>query len=74
MVNGVEFKAGDYRLSLTADKVTIGSGKHLVDVAAKVETGEKKFDTTAIRYITEGGKAKVAEIRVGGTKTTMLFE
>jgi hypothetical protein len=74
VVKGVEFKAGDYRLSITADKVTIAAGKKTVDVAAKVETGEKKFDTTAIRYVTEGGKAKVSEIRVGGTKTTVLFE
>jgi len=74
VVKGVEFKAGDYRLSITAYKVMITAGNKTVEVAAKVETGEKKFDTTAIRYITEGGKAKVSEIRVGGTKTTLLFE
>jgi hypothetical protein len=73
-VKGVEFKAGDYRLSIAADKITITSGKNVVDVAGKVETGESKFDTTAIRYVTEGGKAKVSEIRVGGTKTKVLFE
>jgi hypothetical protein len=74
VLKGVEFKAGDYRLSILADKVTITSGKNVVDVAAKVETGETKFDTTAIRYVTEAGKAKVSEIRVGGTKTRVLFE
>ena len=74
VVKGVEFKAGDYRLSIVADKVTISAGKNTVDVTAKVETEEKKFDTTSIRYVTEAGKAKVSEIRVGGTKTKILFE
>jgi hypothetical protein len=74
VVKGVEFKAGDYRLGIAADKVTITSGKHIVDVAGKVVTEEQKFDTTSIRYVTEGGKAKVSEIRVGGTKTRVLFE
>jgi hypothetical protein len=74
VVKGIEFKAGDYRLSVLADKVTISAGKTSFDVAAKVETAEKKFDSTAIRYVTEAGKAKVSEIRVGGTKTKVLFE
>ena len=74
VVKGVEFKPGDYRLSVLADKVTITAGKQTFDVAAKVESVEKKFDTTAIRYVTEAGKAKVSEIRVGGTKTKLLFE
>lgn len=74
IVKGVEFKPGDYRISVLADKVTISAGKNTVDVAAKVEMVDKKFDTTAIRYVTEAGKAKVSEIRVGGTKTKLLFE
>jgi hypothetical protein len=74
-VKGVELKAGDYRLTIVADKITITSGKKtMVEAAAKVETEEKKFDATAIRYVTEGGKVKVSEIRVGGTKTKVLFE
>jgi hypothetical protein len=74
IVKGVEFKAGDYRLSVLADKVTISAGKKVVDVDGKIETADKKFDTTSIRYVTEAGKAKVSEIRVGGTKTKILFE
>jgi hypothetical protein len=74
VVKGVEFKAGDYRLSIIGDKVTITAGKKAVDVAAKIETSEKKFDSTAIRYMDQAGKAVVSEIRVGGTKTKVLFE
>ena len=74
IVKGTEFKAGEYRLSIVADKVTISAGKETFDFAAKVEAADKKFDSTAIRYVTEGGKAKVSEIRVGGTKNRVLFE
>ena len=74
VVKGVEFKAGDYRVSVLADKVTISSGKNTVEVAAKVETADKKFDSTAIRFATENGKAVVSEIRLGGTKTKLVFE
>lgn len=74
VLKGVEFKPGDYRLNIMTDKVTIVNGKNTVDVAAKVETGDQKFDRTAIRYVTEAGKAVVSEIRVGGTKTKLLFE
>ena len=74
IVKGVEFKAGDYRLSIAGDKVTIAAGKNAVDVAAKVETNDRKFDSTAIRYVDKAGKAVVSEIRVGGTKTKLLFD
>jgi len=74
VVKGVEFKPGDYRLKIAGDKITIASGKHAVDVTGKIETGETKFDSTAIRYNNQEGKAVVSEIRVGGTKTKLLFE
>jgi hypothetical protein len=45
-----------------------------VEVPVKIQTGEKKFDTTAIRYTGNGDKVSIKEIRLGGTKTTLLFE
>jgi hypothetical protein len=44
-----------------------------VDVPVKVETMEKKFDNTAIRFNTESGKPVIGEIRVGGTKAKLVF-
>jgi hypothetical protein len=74
VVKGNDFKPGDYRINISPDKVTIVNGKNAVEVPAKIETAETKFSSTAIRYKTEAGKAVISEIRIGGTKTTLLFE
>ena len=73
VVNGKELKAGEYRLNVTESKVTISSPKESVEIPAKVENGDQKFDTTAIRYTEEGGKQNITEIRLGGTKTKLVF-
>jgi hypothetical protein len=74
VVNGTDLKAGEYKLTLGADKVTILVGKTNVDVPAKFETVEKKFETTAIHYTVVNGKSTISEIRLGGTKTRVLFQ
>jgi len=68
VVNGTELKAGEYRMSVETTKVTLTKGKQTIEVPAKVETVEQKFDTTAIRYT----GTTIAEIRVGGTKTRIV--
>lgn len=73
VVTGKELKAGDYRLNVEESKVTIVSGKDSVEVPVKVENNDKKFETTAIRFNQEGGKQNITEIRIGGTKTKLLF-
>jgi len=73
VVNGTVLKAGDYRLNLTNDTVKIVNGKLTVESPVKVETADQKFDSTAIRYIDKGGKAAISEIRLGGTKTRLVF-
>ena len=73
VVNGTVLKAGDYRLNVANDKVTIVSGKLSVESQVKVENAEQKYDTTAIRYIQQDGKASISEIRLGGTKTRLVF-
>jgi len=73
VVNGTVLKAGDYRLNLANDKVTIVDGKTSVEARVKVETENQKFDTTAIRYTDKEGKAVISEIRLGGTKTKLIF-
>ncbi|MBZ5728685.1 MAG: hypothetical protein LAP87_27360 [Acidobacteriia bacterium] len=73
VVNGTELKAGEYRLTLGDSKVTILNGKQPLECPAKIETGDKKFDENAIRYTNERGKANVSEIRLGGTKTVVVF-
>jgi|ERR1035438_3680982 hypothetical protein len=69
VVNGAQLKPGEYRLSVEATKVTLVQGKLTIDMpAAKVETMDKKYEATAIRYV----GSSIAEIRVGGTKTRIL--
>jgi hypothetical protein len=73
VVNGTVLKPGEYRLNVAADKVTIVNGKNSVEVPVKIETAEQKFDSTAIRYTEQDGKASISEIRLGGTKTRLVF-
>jgi hypothetical protein len=73
-VKGKQLKAGDYRLNVADTKCTIVSGKESVEVPVKVETADKKFDTTAVRYSGTGDKQSISEIRIGGTKTRLVFE
>ena len=74
VVKGKELKAGEYRVSLGTDKVTITDDKTTVDAAAKIESATEKFKMTAVRYLEVDGKAVIAEIRVGGTTTRITFE
>jgi len=76
MVQGTVLQAGDYKLDLKDTKVTITgeSAKVPVEVTVKVETADKKFDGTSVRLDTASGKAKIAEIRLGGTKTRLVFD
>lgn len=73
VVKGNELKAGEYRLNLGVDKVTIVNGKQSIEVPAKVESGDKKFENTAIQYTDQGGKSAISEIRLGGTTTKLKF-
>ena len=74
MLNGKQLKAGDYRFNVENSKVTIVRGKESVEVAVKVESSDSKFDNTAVRYTGTGDKVTITEIRIGGTKTKLLFE
>jgi hypothetical protein len=68
-VNGTPLAPGDYRLTVSPAKVTLSQGKLNIDLQAKVETADKKFDDTAVRYVS----GKLAEIRLGGTKIRVLL-
>jgi len=71
-LKGNELKAGEYRLNVDESKVTIVNGKQTVEVPVKVESVEQKYESTSVRYVgTE--KPKITEIRLGGTKTKLVF-
>ena len=75
VLQGTVLKPGDYRLALADTKVTITNdkGKNPVEATVKVETQDKKFDSTSVRLDTATGKAVISEIRLGGTKTRLVF-
>jgi len=69
VVNGIDLKPGEYRLSVDTSKITLVMGKATVEAPARIDSVEKKYDDTAIRY---NGKT-IAEIRLGGTKTRIVL-
>jgi len=73
-VKGTKLKAGEYRLNVENSKLTIVKGRESVEVPVTVQNVDTKFDNTAIRYTGSGDKVSITEIRLGGTKTKLVFE
>lgn len=74
IVNGKELKAGDYKLELDGTRATLKKGKDVVEANVRLESADQKFGTTAVRFLNGDGKYTVNEIRLGGTKTRVVFE
>jgi hypothetical protein len=72
-VNGTALKAGDYRVTVNADKVTFVMNKVSNEFAAKVENGEKKFGTNQVQYQHVDKQTTIKEICLGGSKTKLIF-
>jgi hypothetical protein len=72
MVGSTELKAGDYRVEVTDDKAVIKGAKVQKEAAVKVETSDDKYPTTTVR-LSAGEKPQIKEIRLGGTKTKLVF-
>ena len=74
IVNGKELKPGDYRLELDGSRAVLKKGKDVVEANVRLENSEQKYGTTAVRFLNGDGKYTVNEIRLGGTKTKVVFE
>jgi hypothetical protein len=71
MLNGKELKPGEYKLEVKDDHTAVlKQGKNVVEVPVKVETTEKKVNTTSVKYV----NGAISEIRIGGTTTKLVFE
>ena len=73
VVAGTELKPGVYRMELNGDKAMIQGTKQQVEASVKVEEGGEKYSGTTVRYTMTDGKYHVTEIRLGGTKTKVVF-
>lgn len=73
-VGSTELKPGEYKIEVNDQKAVIHSGKVRTESNVKVEEGDTRFATTVVRYgKSADGKALIQEIRIGGTKTRLLF-
>src|ERR1035441_8389884 len=74
MVGSTELKPGEYKVEVNDEKAVIRHGKVQAESPVKVEEGDTKFAKTVVRYINNAdGKVRIQEIRIGGTKTRLVF-
>jgi len=72
-IAGKELKPGDYSLKVEGDKATIKAGKNVIEVPAKIENANSKYDSTTLFTNQVNGKSVIGEIRIGGSKTKVVF-
>ena len=70
-----QLPAGPYRLVVDPESVRIVEVKtgNAIDVPAKVETAERKFDRTTFSSGTVDGATELRAIRLGGTRILIEF-
>jgi len=73
LLNGTELKPGQYKIEYDGSKATLSGKNTEVSADVKVESTEAKNGTTTIRYTNADGTYKIKEIRLGGTKTKLVF-
>jgi hypothetical protein len=71
--NGVALKAGDYRVTLNADKAIFVLGKESHEVSVKMEENARKFSDNQIQYDRQGDQNVIKFICLGGSKTRLAF-
>jgi hypothetical protein len=70
-VGGNELKPGDYTVEMQGDKAVFKYGKTVVEVPAKMEENDSKYNGTRVRMSPE---KRVKEIDFGGTKSRIVLE
>lgn len=75
VVKGATLAPGEYRLKLDNGKAIFTlAGKPVATVDVKVENQAGKIETTSLRFDQVAGQQNLKEIRIGGTRTKLLFE
>ncbi len=70
-IGGIELQAGEYRIKVVDETTaTFKNGKMHGEAPVKVETVSEKYPATSVRI---GEARTVQEIRIGGTKTKLVF-
>jgi hypothetical protein len=66
-------KPGEYRVEVEGSKATLKGAGTSVETAVRVVEGDAKFPRTSVRYDIAGGKYRLDQIQIGGTRTTLIF-
>lgn len=74
VVAGSQLKPGDYKLEINGSKAILKHGKTEVEADVTVETGSTRYAETSACCMSEDGKYRLQEIRVGGTNTKLTFK
>jgi hypothetical protein len=74
MLGTTELKPGDYKIEVDGDKAILRQGKTQTESPVKVEEVDTKFSSNVVRYVNGAdGKLHIQEIRLGGTRTKLVF-
>lgn len=72
-MGGTELQPGTYQLEVKDSKAVIKNGKVQGEATVKEEAGDTKYNATTVRFNNADGKMEIQEIRLGGTKTKLVF-
>ena len=64
---------GEYSLEVKGDHAVLKGTGGKVESEARVESGSRRFPRTVVRYTGDEPNARLDEIRIGGTSTTVVF-
>ena len=73
VVGGMTLEPGEYKVEVIEQKAVITMGRVRGEAPVKLENGESKYNSTTVRYSMADGKMRIQEIRLGGTKTKLIF-
>ena len=66
-------KPGEYSVEVEGNRATLKGAGTSIEMQVRVVEGDAKFPRTAVRYNIDGGKYRLEQIQIGGTKTTLIF-
>jgi hypothetical protein len=73
VVGATELKPGEYRMDVAGEKAVLRRGKVQAEATVKEEDGDAKYGGTSVIFADKDGKRHIQEIRLGGTKTKLVF-
>jgi hypothetical protein len=73
-LGGKELKAGEYRLDVQGDSMTVKKGKFAIESKVKVETLAAKARATALVCDNVGDKLHISAIRLKGSTTQLVVQ